>query len=123
MKIQVSITTWSVPFDQVVESVSTFGSADDALKFINAASLKWWQTIEGDRSVTEMGGDAYEPVTELGYQQARYEVWGGEQGWHAMLDRASYSQLHEAHYAREYDAKGKPRPGYLRNAYAAGMKP
>lgn len=133
--ITVVISTWQVPFDQIVRDVVQFGgdtAAKDALDFINAKSAAWWAEHEGDRSVAERaeygtpeswGGTGYEPIAELGYDQARYELWGGEAGFHAMIDHASYARLCEEHYAREFDAKGLTRPGYLINAYVAGHKP
>jgi hypothetical protein len=68
--------------------------------------------------VAEYGSDPYEPVTELGYDFARYELWQGETGFHAMIDVGAAAQLHEDHYKREYDDKGETR--YLINAYLAG---
>ncbi len=138
--ITVVISTWQVPFDQVVQSVTTYGgdrAATSALQFINDQSRLWWAQHEGDRSIAERkkddvalngtreswGGDGYEPIEELGYNMARYELWGGESGFHAMIDEASYARLHEEHYKREFDDKGVTRPGYLINAYVAGAKP
>jgi hypothetical protein len=136
MPITVVITTWQVPFDQVVQETIVFWGDDAAKKatdHINAESLKWRVEHESDRSVlegqtagygtSESWGAGYEPIDELGYNTARYELWGGESGFHAMIDQASYARLHEEHYAREYDAKGIMRPGYLINAYVAGHKP
>lgn len=134
MVITVVISTWQVPFDQVVKCVHTFAgtnAAKQALDLINEESAKWWAENDGDRSVAEGHTDpnrageteGYEPITELGYNHARYELWGGEAGFHAMLDETSYAQLCEEHYVREYDAKGKTRPGYLINSYISGHKP
>ncbi len=132
--ITVVISTWRVPFDQTVQSVTTFGgenAAKQSLDFINEQSAKWWADNDGDRSVAEGHkyidnhgeGGSYAPITELGYEMARYDLWGGESGFHAMIDEASYARLHEAHYKREFDDKGVTRPGYLINAYVAGHKP
>jgi hypothetical protein len=122
--ITVIITTWQVPFDQVVHGTYQFSTDAAALRFINETSAQWWNAHDGDRSVREGHTEQpYEPIAELGYNVARYELWGGESGFHAMLDEGSYARLHEAHYAREYDAKGEERPGYLINAYVAGAKP
>src|SRR5712672_1112201 len=83
-KITVVITTWQVPFDQIVKGVFQFDDVQTATPFINAASLKWWNENHGDR-----GGEPYEPINILGYDIARYELWDGEIGFHAMLDEAS----------------------------------
>lgn len=123
MKITAVITTWQVPFDQVVIAQSQFTTIKAATDFINQLSTKWWRENEGSRSLRECGGDAYVPITELGYDVARYELWGGESGFHAMIDIESAALLHEAHYVREFDVKGLERPGYLINAYVAGHKP
>lgn len=119
MKIQVAITTWLVPFDQTIQEIRSFDNDKDALDFINEQARLWWDMAEGDRSVAEMGGEPFEPVKELGYDHARYEVWGGEQGFHAMLDQDTYTRLHNDHYQREFTSKGRPLPGYLQNAYQA----
>ncbi len=127
MTITVVISTWQVPFDQTVQEIVQFGgdtATQDALAFINTQSAKWWAEHEGNRYIAENGGHGgYEPIAELGYNMARYELWGGESGFHAMLGQDSYERLHEEHYAREFDDKGKVRPGYLINAYVAGHKP
>lgn len=131
--ITVVISTWQAPFDQVVQGVHQFGgdnAAQRALDFINEQSAAWWAANDGDRSVTagyldtnDHGeGGTYAPITELGYNHARYELWGGEAGFHALLDQASYARLCEEHYVREFDNKGVSRPGYLINAYLAGHK-
>lgn len=123
-KITVVITTWHVPFDQVLNGVHHFDHTPqgiaDATALIDAESLKWWLSVEGDRSVDETGdkhNERREPLGELGYNHARYTAWGGEAGFQAMIDAESYGLLHEAHYA------GKPLPGYLVNSYLAGRKP
>lgn len=125
--ITVVITTWQVPFDQTVKAVMTFTGEGEALAYVNQQSAQWWADIDGARSMLECGDDdndwPYEPITELGYDAAHYHAWGGECGFHAMLDDVSYAKLHEAHYAREFDAQGLERPGYLLNAYVAGGKP
>jgi hypothetical protein len=128
MKITVTITAWHVPFDQMVIDQATFDGVDAeqcALVFINDASKAWWDATDGDRCVLEMANEPvynrpepYQPISEVGYDPARYVLWGGESGFHAMIDKASYAALHEAHYKREYDDKGHQRPGYLLNAYA-----
>lgn len=118
-QITVIISTWQVPFDQVVREIKRFRSPKSALAFINAASKKWWEENDGERGAS----DPYEPVAELGYNHAHYELWGGECGFHAMIDADSYARLHEDHYRREYDEKGVTRPGYLINAYVAGAHP
>lgn len=123
MKITVAVTTWRAPFDQIVQGVHSFSSAVDAKAFINEESKKWWDKNDGLRSIAEVGGDQWEPIGELGYDSARYELWDGEVGFHAMIDAESYATLHEEHYKREYDDKGEVRPGYLVNAYVAGDKP
>lgn len=129
MSIKVVISTWCVPFDQVVHAIVEFGgegAAKRALDYINAESRKWWDENDGDRYIKEQKHTEYEPyrpVEELGYGMARYELWDGEQGFHAMLDSVSYAKLHEEHYKREYDDKGCTRPGYLINAYVADHKP
>ena len=118
MKITVFITTWCVPFDQVVDQVHTFKTQAKAVAFINAASKKWWRDNDGARCIREYPDtEAYEPITELGYDSARYELWQGEQLFHAMLDHASYAALNEVHYA------GKPLPGYLLTAKITGHWP
>ncbi len=134
MTITVVISTWSVPFDQVVNEIKTFTGEkanSEALAFINASSKTWWDENGGDRWVEETKADGkspkawtgdsidgYEPINELGYDTAEYNIWGGEQGFHAMLDQDSYAKLHEAHYKQLGFT-----PGYLINAYAAGQKP
>lgn len=133
MPITVVISTWCVPFDQVVREIKVFSeeySEVAILSYINAESRKWWDENDGDRFIREVtntdetrGQGPYEPITELGYNHARYELWGGEQGFHAMLDSVSYARLHEEHYKRECDDKGRTRPGYLINAYVADRKP
>lgn len=116
-KITVVITTWQVPFDQMVKGVFEFDDVQAATSFINDASSKWWKKHHGDRSVKEgHTAEFYKPIAELGYDIPRYELWGGETAFHAMLDEASAWRLHEAHYKREYDDKGISRPGYLRVA-------
>ena len=122
--ITVVISTWQVPFDQVVQGIHHFVDPKAALDFINEQSANWWAEQEGNRSVAEGHTDSgYEPVAELGYNHARYELWGGEAGFHAMIDNESYARLHEERYKREYDDKGLTRPGYLINAYVADKKP
>ena len=112
--MQVIITTWCVPFDQVVNAVRGFDDAASAVAFINAASAKWWHENEGDRCIAEYPEtEPYQPIVELGYDIAKYELWGGEQGFHAMLDATSAQRLFEAHYASQ------PKPGYLRAAEMA----
>jgi len=124
MKITVTITDWCVPFDQVVRGTFEFENEADALAHINATSAAWWAANEGDRCMAEYPDTTpYEPIGELGYYNARYELWGGEQGFHAMLDHAVYAALHEAHYKREFDGKGITRPGYLIVAELSGHKP
>jgi hypothetical protein len=117
-EITVVITTWQVPFDQVVRAIKTFTNEAEALEFINGESKKWWDGVNGDTNQT-----GYEPIKELGYDGAHYALWGGECGFHAMLDHASYARLHEAHYKRNYDDQGCQRPGYLQVAYLQGNKP
>lgn len=135
MSITVIITTWQVPFDQQVREIKTFSGEkanSEALEFINQQAAQWWDDNEGDRWEAEARAEgekpessdwAYQPIKELGYDTAHYEIWGGENGFHAMLDETSYAKLHEAHYKREYDDKGLTRPGYLINAYVSGAKP
>lgn len=120
--IIIVITTWQVPFEQMVQKIHSETNEQEALNFINTESKKWWDANEGDRCVEnelDENGHSYspyEPIKELGYDQARYELWGGESGFHAMLDNESWWRLHEAHYKHEYDDKGLKRPGYLRVA-------
>ena len=123
--IIIAITTWQVPFEQTVQKIHSVTSEKEAVDFINAESKKWWNANEGDRwveqSMLEDIQDVthcipYQPIEELGYEHARYELWGGEVGFHAMLDNESWWRLHEAHYKREFDDKGLKRPGYLRVA-------
>jgi hypothetical protein len=126
-KITVVITTWQVPFDQVVRAIKQFDDRQSAIDFINAESRKWWDENDGLGSIEagiEAGEkdrlwetQAYEPIKELGYDHARYELWGGESGFHAMVDHETYAKCHDDHYA------GKPLPGYLMGAYLAGHKP
>jgi hypothetical protein len=124
MKIKVIITDWQVPFDQVVRDIRTFDTEVAAVAFINAESLKWWQANEGDRCVAEMPNtEPYQPIVELGYQSAQYELWGGEQGFHAMLTHSTYAKLNAAHYKREFTDKGQPLPGYLQVAKLSGNWP
>jgi len=126
MKITVVITTWQVPFAQVVVAQSQFTTPQAATDFVNQHAAKWWADVEGERCLAEGDTDndwPYEPVTELGYTEMRFEAWGGESGFQAMLDAESAAALLEAHYKREFDAKGLTRPGYLINAYVAGHKP
>lgn len=121
MKITVVITTWSVPFPSVVRTIVTFDGAEaekEALIFVNTTALLWFQEQDGMRS--EVDADwPYQPITELGYDPMRFQLWGGEQGFEAILDEASFKLLHDAHYKREFDNKGLARPGYLINAYVA----
>lgn len=120
MKITVIVTTWQVPFDQVVKDIRKFNSPKAATAFINDESRKWWEENDGERCMIEMPEtEKYEPISKLGYDMARYELWGGERLFHAMLDTESAAILHEAHYKREFDDKGKTRPGYLINCYVA----
>ena len=124
MKITVVITDWCVPFDQVVRHIERFDTEAKALAYINAKSLEWWQANDGDRCRVEYPKtEPYEPITELGYNQARYELWGGEQGFHAMLDHATYARLNEAHYKREFTNKGLALPGYLQVSKIQGHWP
>lgn len=127
MKITVVLTSWAVPFAQVVNGIFTFegdNAVQEVTSFINAESLKWWEASEGNRCMAEYPDtEPYAPIEELGYDTAQYELWGGEHGFNAMLDAESAAALHEAHYQREYDAKGETRPGYLINAYVGGGKP
>ncbi len=123
-QITVIISTWCVPFDQVVQSITTFQTADTALAAINAASAAWWAENDGARCMVEMPDTLpYEPVAELGYNHARYVLWGGETGFHAMLDRATYATLNEAHYEREFTDKGMALPGYLQVTKLQGNWP
>ncbi len=115
-KITIVITTWQVPFDQMVKGVFEFDDVQAATSFINDASHKWWDENHGER-----GNAPYKPITELGYDMAHYELWGGETGFHAMLDDASAWRLHNAHYKLEFDDKGIKRPGYLRVAYGENV--
>ncbi len=119
MTITVVITQWQVPFSQVVTGL--FHTADDAeaLKFINDAAHKWWQEHHGNEDTESEDGGEFKPITELGYDWGKWELWGGEAGFHAMLDEATEIRLCEEHYKREYDDKGKPRPGYMQVAYLA----
>lgn len=122
--ITVVVTDWAVPFDQVVRGVHQFDNEASTVAFINAASLAWWQANNGDKCRAEYPDtEPYEPITELGYENARYELWGGEAGWHAMLDHATYAALNEAHYKRNYTDKGLDLPGYLIAAKAQGNWP
>lgn len=131
MLITVTITAWVVPFDQMVIDQAVFGgedAAERALVFINNASKAWWDAAGGDRCVALPADDVhkaqpYEPIKEVGYDVALYELWGGESGFHAMIDRESYAILHEAHYKREFDDQGLDRPGYLIVAEAFGKTP
>lgn len=123
-QITVVISDWCVPFDQVVRHIRKFTTEAEAAAFINAESLKWWQANNGDRCRLEMPEtEPYLPITELGYDHARYELWGGEQGFHALLDHITYAGLYETHNKREYAAKGLPLPGYLQVAELSGHKP
>ena len=123
--VTVIVTTWLVPFGQIVKAVKQFDNDADALTFINDEAKKWWDEFDGDRCVAENVGaqrqwedcDKFEPIRILGYDTPYYTLWGSENGFHAMLDEESYWRLHEEHYKREYDDKGISRPGYLRNAY------
>lgn len=113
MKITVTLTEWQVPFDQVVIGQQTFTDIQAATDYINEAAATWWRENEGDQAVA--GGDGsddwpYSPITELGYNTARFELYG-EQGFHAMLDAESYGALCKAHYER----KGAV-PGFMVNA-------
>ena len=118
MKITVVITVWQVPYSQVVTQIRKFENPARALLFINAQSKAWWQAHDGDRCCAEYPETApYKPITELGYDTAHYELWGGESGFTAMLDHASYATLHDRHYA------GKPLPGYLQVSDLQGHKP
>ena len=126
-QITVIVTTWCVPFDQTVKGIYHFATEATAVAFINKASRKWWDENDGDKCITERAGEEskydgaplepYEPITELGYNTAYYELWGGEQGFHAMLGHKTYAALNEAHYA------GKPLPGYLLVAKLSGHWP
>jgi len=120
MTITVVIATYQVPFSKVVKAIKTFENDADALAYINAESAKWYEENEGERYLREMPDDdndfPYAPITELGYDVAEFHLWGGEQGFEAILDEASQHRLHEAYYKREYDDKGMKRPGYLRVA-------
>lgn len=120
MTITVVISTWQIPFDQVVRDIRQFDSTEEATTFINACSKQWWDACEGDRCVVEFPDEveAYEPITELGYDHARYEICG-EKGFQAMLDGESAAALHEAYYKKKYDDQGLARPGYLINCYVA----
>jgi len=126
MKITVTLTSWQVPFSQIVDETKAFDSADEALDFINAASKAWWNTYDGDGCARSNDGiytaqinfnvvNEYKAITSL-LDGAHYSLWGGENGFQALIDKESYWQLHAAHYKREYDDKGIPRPGYLRVA-------
>jgi hypothetical protein len=124
MTVTVAITTYQVPFDPVLIEVQTFESDSDAVAFINDHAEKWFIEHEGARCLVEMAndehwhGEPYTPITSL-FDHVRLDLWGGESGFEAVIDKASYWRLHEAHYKSEYDDKGKARPGYLLNAYAA----
>lgn len=129
MFITVAITTWCVPFDQTIKEIRTFGgdsAAEAARQFINAESRKWWDENEGERCLAEKlphgGCEPYEPIAELAYNHPRYELWGGEQGFHAMIDASSYAKLTNEHYAKRV-AEGHPVPGYLVNTQIAGHWP
>ena len=113
MTIKVTITSWRVPFDQIVHGTHEFEDEQSALKFINAMSKAWWDDNNG---ASDEEAEDYEPIERLAYDHARYELWGGENGFHAMLDQESYDRLLDAHYKREWDDKGMKRPGYLRAA-------
>lgn len=119
--ITVVITTYTVPFAKVVKSIVTFGG-DDAVKtataFINEEAAKWLNETIGGRNPSEamMEAWSYDPITELGYDRAEYQLWEGEVGFEAILDEASQKALHDAHYKREFTDKGLPLPGYLRAA-------
>ena len=122
--ITVVITTWQVPYDQIIVAQSQFTTTEAAVEFINQRSAQWWKEKEGQRCIKEHPEtDPYQPIEELGYDMACYRLWGGESGFHAMLDADSAAMLHEAYYKRECDDKGLPRPGYLINTYVAGQKP
>ena len=116
-KIKVVITTHTVPFDQIVEGIFEFDDATKAVEFINKTSAKWWKENDGDRAVKQGNAEEYQPITELGYDSAQWELWDGEMLFHAMIDKISYWRLHNEHYKREFDDKGIERPGYLRVAY------
>ena len=118
MTITVVVTTWQVPFAQAVKEVFHTDDDAEALKFINDAAHKWWHDHHGDQDISEDGGE-FKPIKELGYDWGKWELWGGEAGFHAMLDEVTENRLHEEHYKREYDDNGKQRPGYLQNAYLA----
>ena len=120
MKITVVFTSLHVPFAEVVTSIQQFDTEAEAVTAINEASAAWWAENEGDRCRAEMPDtDPYEPITELGYDNTYIQLWGGESHFNAMLEKATYDALHKAHYKREFDDKGKQRPGYLLNIYEA----
>src|SRR5882672_1796116 len=100
MHIVVVFTSWRVPFAQVVDQVKTFTYGDDegwqqakqaALEMINKEAKKWWDESDGDRWVEENPtNNSFEPVTELGQQRAKYELWDGETGFDALIDTESW---------------------------------
>lgn len=114
-QITVVISTWQVPFDQVVEGIFHFSTTQAALNFINGRAEKWW--------VVHNPNEQFPPCEELGYGGTTWNSESGEAGFQAMLDKEDYAELHEAYYKREFDDKGLTRPRYLINAYIAGAKP
>lgn len=121
MTITVVITTWQVPFAQVVRDIKQFEIPADAMSFINDASKEWYDEHNGAKSNLEITDNdfPYTPIKELGYDNAQYHLWGGECGFHAMLDVQSAAILHEAYYKKRFDDQGLTRPGYLINCYVA----
>ena len=119
--ITVVIVTYQVPLTKVVKSIASF-SGDNAVKnatdFINEEATKWLkETIGGGNpNAAKMEDYSYDPITELGYDVAEYQLWEGECGFEAILDEVSQKALDAAHYKREFTDKGLPLPGYLRAA-------
>ena len=120
--ITVVITTWVIPFEQVVRDIQKFETPGAALDFINAKGKEWWDENNGDQYITENPDCEdtipYEPIAILGYDTPKYNI-AGEREFHALLDAESEAELHEAYYKVKYDDKGLTRPGYLINCYVA----
>ena len=121
--ITVVITEWFVPFNQTVTAIRRCKTDKEALSFINKSARKWFNAHEGKRAVKEKAGEAFKPIKELGYDEASWELWDGEEGFHAFLDSKTEARLHHAHYKREFTDKGEELPGYLQTAYLFGNRP
>lgn len=117
--MKIYITTYQVPFNQIVESVTEFSNDANgdkaALDHINAACAAWWQAHDGDRCVAEdpdAEQEPYEAFNCLNYALAQVQLWGGENSFTAMCDKADLEGIMQ----RFYGADETKWPGYLRNA-------